>query len=182
MISALQTARAKVGNPSGDVYCNVRILLDSCAQKSYISTRLRNELCLPSIGTETVLIKTFGNNEPSLKKCNIVQFALECQDNLRVFINAYEVELICGPIANQTIEIAQQCYPHLQGLPLADYSRGDEGLEIDVMLGADYYWTVVQNHVVRGGVAWPSSNPYKIGLCAEWTCQCCMFRSLSFKC
>ena len=118
--SALQTARAKVGNPSGDVYCNVRILLDYCAQKSYISTRLRNELCLPSIRTETVLIKTFGNNEPSLKKCNIVQFALEYQDNLRVFINAYEVELICGPIANQTIEIARQCYPHLQGLPLAD--------------------------------------------------------------
>ena len=85
----LQTARAKVGNPSGDVYCNVRILLDSCAQKSYISARLRNELCLPSVGTETVLIKTFGNNEPSLKKCNFVQFALEYQDNLRVFINAH---------------------------------------------------------------------------------------------
>lgn len=32
--SALQTARAKVGNPSGDVYCIVRILLDYCAQKS----------------------------------------------------------------------------------------------------------------------------------------------------
>ena len=159
----LQTARAKVGNPSGDVYFNVRILLDSCAQKSYISTRSRNELCLPSIGTETVLIKTFGNNEPSLKKCNIVQFALECQDNLRVFINAYEVELICGPIANQTIEIAQQCYPHLQGLPLADYSRGDEGLEIDVMLGADYYWTVVRNHVVRGKLHGPVAIRTRLG-------------------
>ena len=171
----LQTARAKVGIPGGDVYVNVRILLDSCAQKSYISTRLRNELCLPSIGTEKVLIKTFGNNEPSPKKCNIVQFALECQDNLRVFINAYEVELICGPIANQTIEIAQQRYPHLQGLPLADYSRGDEGLEIDVMLGADYYWTVVQNHVVRGELHGPVAICTRLGFCAKWTCQCCMF-------
>ena len=159
----LQTARAKVGNPSGDVYCNVRILLDSCAQKSYISTRLRNELCLPSIRTETVLIKTFGNNEPSLKKCNIVQFALECQDNLRVFINAYKVELICGPIANQTIEIAERFYLHLQGLPLADYLRGDEGLEIDVMLGADYYWTVVQNHVVRGKLHGPVAIRTRLG-------------------
>ena len=70
----LQTAREKVGNPGGDVYCSVRILLDSCYQKSYISTRLRNELCLPSVGTETVLIKTFSNNEPSLKKCNIVHY------------------------------------------------------------------------------------------------------------
>ncbi|KAL9975369.1 hypothetical protein ACROYT_G012524 [Oculina patagonica] len=82
-----------------------------------------------------------GNNQEQT-------FALECQDNLTVFVNAYEVDLICGPIANQTIEVAQQCYPHLQGLPLADYSQGDEELEVDILIGADYYWSVVQNHVV----------------------------------
>ena len=27
---------------------------------------------------------------------------------------------------------------------------GDEDLEVDVMIGADYYWSIVQNHVVRG--------------------------------
>lgn len=128
----------------------MRILLDLCSQKSYITTRLRNKLCLSPIGTKTVLIKTFGNNEASLKKCNIVEFPLECQDNLAVVINAYEVDLICGPIANQTIEVAQQYYPHLQGLP--DYSRRDWELEVDIMIGADYYWSVVQNHVVRRGV------------------------------
>ena len=53
-----------------------------------------------------------------------------------MFINAYEVDLICGPIANQTIEVAQQCYPHLQGLPLADYSQGGEELEVDILIGA----------------------------------------------
>ena len=79
-----------------------------------------------------------------------ILLALKCQDQLKVFVNAYEVELICGPIANQTIEIAQQNYPHLQGLPLADYSRGDGDLEVDIMIGADYYWSIVQNHVVRG--------------------------------
>ena len=98
---------------------------------------------LPPIRSNTVLIQTFGNNELSLKQCSIVQFALECQDNLTVFINAYEVKLMCGPITNQTIEIAQQCYPHLQGLLMADHSRGDEDLEIDVMIGADHYWSVV---------------------------------------
>ena len=146
----LQTATASVRNPNGDSSCDVRILLDSCSQKSYISTRLRNKLCLSPTGTETVLIKTFGNNEASLKKCDIVQVALECQDNLVVFINAYEVDLICGPTANQTIEVAQQYYPHLRCMPLTDYSRGDEELEVDIMIGADYYWSVVQNNIVRG--------------------------------
>ena len=67
-----------------------------------------------------------------------------------MFINACEVDLICGPIAHQTIEVAQQCYTHLQGLPLADYSRGDEELEVDIMIGADYYWSVVQKNIVQG--------------------------------
>ena len=130
----LQTARAGVGSPNGENSYHVRVLFDSCSQRSYISTRLRSKLGVPSFGNETVLIKTFGNNKASLKKCDIVRFALECQDQIKAFINAYEVELICGPIANQTIEIAQQNYPHLQGLPLADYSRGNEDLEIDNMI------------------------------------------------
>ena len=100
----------------------MRILFDPCSQKSYISARLWSKLSLPPVGSDTVLIQTFGNNESSLKQCRILQFALECQDNSTVFINTYEVELICGPITNQTIEIAQQCYPHLQGLPLPDQS------------------------------------------------------------
>ncbi|KAL9976468.1 hypothetical protein ACROYT_G013775 [Oculina patagonica] len=159
----LQTARAIVRNPNGESSCNVRILLDSCSQKSYINTRLRSKLGLSPIATETVLIKTFGNSEASLKKCDVVQFALECQDNLTVFVNAYEVDLICGPIANQTIEVAQQCYPHLQGLPLADYSQGDEELEVDILIGADYYWSVVQNHVVRGEIHDPVAIRTRLG-------------------
>lgn len=77
------------------------------------------------------------------------------QDQLKVFVNAYGVDLVCGPIANQTIEVAQQSYPHLHGLPLADCFYGEEELEIDVMIGADYYWSVVQNHVVRGELYGP---------------------------
>ena len=88
----LQTARARVANPNQENHsCNVRILLDSCSQKSYISTRLRYKLQLPSIGSETVLIKTFGKEEATLKKCNSVQFTLDCLDHLKVFISAYDV-------------------------------------------------------------------------------------------
>ena len=109
---------------------------------------MRSTLDLPLFGSETVSNKTFGNNEASLKKCDIAQFPLECKDQLKLFVNTYEVVRICGPIANQTIEIAQENYPHLQGVPLADYSRGDEDLEVDIMIGADYYWSIVLNHVV----------------------------------
>ena len=41
-------------------------------------------------------------------------------------------------------------HPHLQNLPLADSASGDGELEVNVMIGADYYCSFVQNHVVRG--------------------------------
>lgn len=150
-------------NPNENSSFNVRILHDSCSHKSYVTRRLRNKLGLPSTGSETVLIKTFGNNEASLKKCDIVQFALECPDQLTVFVYAYEVDLVCGPIANQTIEVAQQSYPHLHGLPLADCSQGEEELEVDIMIGADYYWSIVQNHVVREKLHGPVALCTRLG-------------------
>ena len=52
----LQTARAqvhKVENPSE--CCNVRVILDACSQKSYITTRLRDRLNLPTVMSNKVL-------------------------------------------------------------------------------------------------------------------------------
>ena len=147
----LQTARAKIYAPNNvNNSCTVRLLLDSCSQKSYIRSSLRKQLSLPTISTDKVLIKPFGRQEAILKKCDTVQFVIECTDNLNVFVSAYEVDVICGPIANQTINFAQQHYPHLQNLPLADSATGDGDLDVDIMIGADYYWSFVQNHVVRG--------------------------------
>ena len=151
----LQTARAPVHSPNSE--CppqQTRILFDSCSQKSYITTRLRKKLNLKSVGLETLMIKTFGNEQPSLKKCNLVQLAVECVDNLMVYINAYEVDFICSPLSNHSVEIAQQNFPYLQGLQFADVSPfpegGSENLEIDLMIGADFYWSFIQSNVVRG--------------------------------
>jgi hypothetical protein len=78
----------------------VRILFDSCSQKSYITTRLGKKLNLQAVGSETVSvqnqIKTFGNEQPSVKKCDVLQLAVECAENLKVYINAYEIDLADG--------------------------------------------------------------------------------------
>ena len=72
--------------------------------------------------------------------------SIECVDNLKVYINAYEIDLISSPLSNQSIEFAQQNYPYLQGLHLAISPSGsEESLEVDVMIGADFYWLFVQD-------------------------------------
>ena len=147
----LQTAKAKVhrvDNPDNEIV--VRLILDSCSQKSYVSTRLRDRLQLPTVKTEKVIIKEFGNKNGTLKTCESVQLAIKGADNLTVYINAFVVDTICSPISNQSIDVAKSHYLHLQNLPLADRGDGNESMEIDILVGADYLWNFMLDNVVRG--------------------------------
>ena len=147
----LQTARATVHKVDDDNQsCNVRIILDTCSQKSYVTKRLREKLQLPYVKVnDKILIKEFGNEQGTLKYCNMVQLAIRGADNLVSYINAYEVDTICSPISGQAIDFARFNYLHLRNLPLADSGRG-ENLEIDVLIGADHCWGFMLDHTVRG--------------------------------
>ena len=82
---------------------------------------------------DKILIKEFGNEQGTMKYCNMVQLAIRGADNLVSYINAYEVDTICSPISGQAIDFARFNYLHLRNLPLADSGRG-ENLEIDILL------------------------------------------------
>ena len=148
----LQTARAKVHRvDSENEVCNLRLILDSCSQKSYVTRKLKERLQIPTKSTDKVLIEEFGNESGTLKKCESVKIAVKGADNLTVFINAYVVDNICSPISNQAIDLVKFKYPHLTYLPLADSGNGNEDLEVEIMVGADYLWNFMLDHVVRGG-------------------------------
>ena len=90
----LQTARATIYSPlNDDVSCQARILFDLGSQKSYMSRALKNQLGLIPVRTDKILLKTFGSNEPILKTCEVVQISIQCQDELKIFIQAYVVAL-----------------------------------------------------------------------------------------
>ena len=127
--------------------------MDSCSQKSNIIKRLREKLQLPYTKlNDKFLIKEFGNEQGTLKYCNMVQLALKGADNLVTFINAYGVHVICSPISGQAKDFTRRSYPHLRKLPFADWSKGED-LEIDVLIGADHIWGILLEHVVRGNMA-----------------------------
>ena len=39
---------------------------------------------------------------------------------------------------------------HLQGLELADNSFGHSELEVDLLVGADFYWQFITGRIIRG--------------------------------
>ena len=123
----LQTARATASRT------------DSCAsQRTFILTELKEKLNLPTLGTEKLLIKTFGSEESELKSCDIVKLCLKpIHDDVSIYLTAYAVDVICSLILNQPIRFPTENYEHLQGLKLPENSYDSDRQDINILLGTD---------------------------------------------
>jgi len=67
---------------------------------------------------------------------------------------------IAAPLQN-LVPIPDNHFPHLQGLPLAHPVRSGDNLEITLLIGADFYWNIVQDRIIRGNS--PTAVESKIG-------------------
>ena len=71
--------------------------------------------------------------------------------------------MICEPLASQPISACIEGNPHLSGLDLADFSDGTSSLDVDILIGSDYYWNLVTGEVCRG-----NSGPVAIHTRIGW--------------
>ena len=161
----LQTARACVSSvDDGSSAFNVRIVLDSGSQKSYISDELRSALNLKKIGSRQVKVSRFmdaDNQNVLIRDCNVVQLRVHGVENEDVILTAYSVPNICPPPDSQSISFCKTEFMHLADIQLADEIidepfRGDS---IDILVGLDSYWSFFSEEFRRGisgPVAWNS--------------------------
>ena len=90
------------------------------------------------------------------------KFCIKSLDqNLTVYVNGFCVDKLCDPLINQPIQIAKENFEHLKDLELAD--SGDGGLEVDILLGADFYWEIVSGNMRRGKKCGPLALGSKLG-------------------
>ena len=165
----LQTARACVYNTEqSQSAMEIRIILDSGSQRSYVTTRVKETLGLRSESAEVMLIKTFGSDAEKRHTCEVVSLGMKMKDGGNLVMSLLTVPIICQPLSAQPISLARDKYEHLCEMDLADFSNGDDDLEIDVLIGSDHYWKLVTGGVVRGSggptaiqtrVGWVLSGP-----------------------
>ena len=74
-------------------------------------------------------------------------------------IDVLIVPTIAAPLSNMPPEVTKLKY--LKGLKLAHPVTQDGEFDISLVIGADHYWRIVQNHVVRGNR--PTAVKSKIG-------------------
>ena len=143
----LQTAIALASNQDGTKTTKARILFDNGSHRSYVTHHLQSRLNLKSHKTETLHLNTFGEQKYRKERCEIVKIRISkpgCSDEVE--ISALSFPVICSAIPNK-VDIDK--FPHIQHLELADDIDNANDDSIDILIGSDYYWNIVQGETIR---------------------------------
>lgn len=160
----LQTAKACIYNvtaPQRSV--KIRLLLDSGSQRSYLSERARRLLKLQPVGEQRLSIATFGSSRERIQTYPIVEVGMRVKESSPLRLSLYVVPMICEPLVSQPIATCVAESQHLASLELADHADGETNLDVDVLVGSDYYW-----HLVTGGVSRGTQGPVAIHTKLGW--------------
>ena len=147
----LQTARLQLYNldePTSHV--EVRAILDSGSQRTYVTSQVQERLNLPAKRSESLCIKTFGNSEGRSTACEVVDLGLCTKNGEALTASALVIPFICNPLTAQPINDSGEHCDHLLGLDLADSAEMEDRLEVDMLVGCDLYWNLVTGRVLRG--------------------------------
>ncbi len=125
------------------------ILFDEGAQRSFITQSLADELELTPIRSETLNLSVFGGSSTSIKQVDVATIHLSTENGETIPIQVLIIPTIAVPQKSfLTAEIRN--LPHLNGLKLAHPMTTDDHFHISLLIGADHYWDVVEDEIVRG--------------------------------
>ena len=134
----LQTARAVLYNPNRpDSIVKVRAILDTGSQRSYVTDGVKQALSLETEEVQQLSIATFGAAGHKSQRFEVLRVGLKMKDGKNQELKLIKVPSICEPLTAQPISLCLNKHDHFNRLDLADYSDGQEALQIDVLIGAD---------------------------------------------
>ena len=136
--------------------------MDSGSQKSYLTQRAKDSLRLPVIGKQYLSIAAFGTGRREPKQCEIVRLAVRTKCGGAQELDMFVVPHICDPLTTQAVSTYSKMYSHLTQLELAEISQ-EETLEVDMLIGSDFYWEFVTGEIIRG-----QSGPVAIQTTLGW--------------
>ena len=137
----LQTASIEIGDVGEKKMIRVNVIFDSCSQRTYVTERVVSELCLLSIGADEFNIGSFAASRGKRMNLNEYKLVMKTNGGTNFYLDAWRVPTICSSIKNR-VRDAVDAHPFLRDLPLASDDTNDHD-EIDVLIGADFYWRLV---------------------------------------
>ena len=157
-MTLLKTAIAPVEHHGRRV--NAHILFDEGSQRSFIADDLARQLHLIPSRKELISLSAFGGTSSSVKQVEVANIHLQSDNGEPIPVEVIIVPKIAAPLQNH-MSVDILTLPHLQGLKLAHPLQNEELFQIDLLIGADHYWNIVEDEIIRGHV--PTAAKSKIG-------------------
>ena len=143
----LKTAIAPVIN--NGIKINAKILFDEGAQRFFICSQLADRLQLAPNTSTQVALSSFGADMPSLQTLGITTIKIQTLTGDYILVSVLVVPNIATPIQN-SCRIELNKMPHLKGLKLANPCTSNQEFSVSILIGADQYWSFVQDYIIRG--------------------------------
>ncbi|XP_063446844.1 uncharacterized protein LOC134726374 [Mytilus trossulus] len=154
----LKTAKAPITYDKTH-FNTANILFDEGAQRSFITQEMADLLNLRPHRKEAITISGFGESNKKVRNLQIATIYIKGLKNTLIPIEVLIIPQIAYPI--HTYSRNQSSFQHLNGLKLAHPALQDEDFDISVLVGADYYWDIVGDRVIRG--SGPTAVQSKVG-------------------
>jgi hypothetical protein len=154
----LETAVATA--PSQFFKRSSNLLIDKGAQRNFITLDLVKQLKLKPIRRESLFLIGFTSCRGVSDFYDVVQLSLIDRQGSPILIEAIAIPHILDPLSDPYRKDLLKL-PLLKNLLLAHPGSTNSIFSIDILIGADFYWDIVGDQVVRG--PGPTAVQSKIG-------------------
>ena len=146
-VCLLKTAVATITN--GEKRTRANLLFDEGSQRSFITQDLANTLALQPSHKEDITVSSFGAQCQLNRQLAVAVVNLLTLSGQIIPLTVLVVPHIATPIQN-TVNSNVTRLPHLQKLTLAHPLTAGSEFEISLLVGADHYWDIIGDKIIRG--------------------------------
>ena len=146
-ICLLKTAVATIS--AGGTYVESNILFDEGSQRSFLAKGLADCLQVQPHDTVELSLSTFGVGTSRASKFDVTTINLHSVSGHLIPLIVLIVPTIAAPM-HTVDQKSITSLPYLSGLRLAHPISSTEQFSIMLLIGADQYWNIVEDHVIRG--------------------------------
>uniref|UniRef100_A0ABM0M187 Uncharacterized protein LOC102806767 n=1 Tax=Saccoglossus kowalevskii TaxID=10224 RepID=A0ABM0M187_SACKO len=144
----LKTAKINVSYDNN--MTTATVLFDEGANRSFITENLASKIPMTTTNPEIIPLSAFGSKQAERRILQSATLNLHPLDGTVSQMNALLIPEISANMENYVTSDLLEL-PHLRDLVLAHPINDKEpNFDIDILIGADYYWQYVTDRVVRG--------------------------------
>ena len=148
----MQTSKAVIKSPNNSEVENVRILLDSGSQRTYVTKSLAYKLKLKRESEEKIKLITIGSDKPKTVKTTQTQLSIKLNNGEYLQVSANIVPIISGTVQRKAIKFhSSKNLVHLvRSLDMADSILSEtDSSTVELLIGNDYYLDVILSQKIE---------------------------------